>query len=51
MTLVIENFTKEEEKLIEDTVEKLKKERRYSDKPRLYHDAIVAGCRSLTQGK
>lgn len=51
MTIVIENFNKEEEKLLDETVEKLKKERRYSDKPRLYHDAIIAGCRALTQGR
>lgn len=47
MKTIITDFTKEEEQIIDKAIEKLKEDRRYSDRPRLYHDMILIGCKSL----
>lgn len=47
MKTIIEDFTKEEEKLIEKAIDKLRDLRSYGDRPRLYHDLIVDGCKRL----
>ena len=40
-------FTDDEKSLIDDVTEKQKKDFSYSGMPRLYHDAILIGCKYI----